>query len=203
MYEEQSPPEIVLMGSMILTETQPEVPMEMIGTETFRQKVLALKYAQEQAGGIGIAAPQVGWSARVMLLGLTQAAKTRYPQAPAVPFEVWINPEIDNFSSETCWAWEGCLSVPGLRGWIERPSTITVQGMNEKHQVITKTLDGFSARVFQHEMDHLNGILFPERVQNTRHIIPDDILVNQGKWAEEWPTPGARMTAPGSLSVLP
>ncbi len=191
------------MGSRILLETQPEVPTQTIGTEAFRQKLSALKNAQALAGGIGIAAPQVGWSARVMLLGLTAAAKKRYPQAPAVPFEVWINPVIHSFSTETCWAWEGCLSVPGLRGWIERPSTITARGMDEKGQVIKKTLDGFTARVFQHEADHLDGILFPQRAHNTRHIIPDDILANQGEWADEWPTPGARNTAPGALSVLP
>ena len=194
-------PDIILMGHPLLFEQQPEVPVDSIPNGDFQHNLSILKSAQEDSQGIGIAAPQIGWKARVMTVGISTENQYRYPQAPKIPFEYWINPEIVASGSDTCWTWEGCLSVPGMRAWVERPESVEIRGYNEQGQMIEKKLDGFHARVFQHEMDHLDGILFPMRVSQVAHIIPNEAIANQGSWAAGWPTPNARKTLRGQLSA--
>lgn len=112
--------------------------------------------------GIGIAAPQIGVNLRVVIFGVEQ--NPRYPDAEAVPQTVLINPVITPLGDATEDGWEGCLSVPGLRGLVSRHRHIRYQGCDEYGALIDRTVSGFHARVVQHECDHLDGVLYPARI---------------------------------------
>ncbi len=118
--------------------------------------------------GAGLAAPQIGVDLRVVIFGGT--ANPRYPDAPAVPDTVLINPQLDPLSADEEEGWEGCLSVPGLRGWVPRWSKLRYAGFDEAGRRFERTVDGFHARVVQHECDHLDGILYPMRVRDFRRF---------------------------------
>lgn len=115
--------------------------------------------------GAGIAAPQLGYHHRVVLFGVPTP---RYPDVGMIPETVLINPEISVLTDETEGCWEGCLSVPGLRGFVERPTHILYRGYDQEGKPIEREAKGFHARVVQHEVDHLDGILFPARVKDLR-----------------------------------
>merc|ERR1740129_191510 len=106
-----------------------------------------------------------------MCFGINGTNK-RYAGAEPVPFQFWLNPEIVWFSAGTNWLWEGCLSVPGMRGWVERPSKVVLRGLDAKGHEIEANLSGLAARVAQHECDHLDGVLFPHRVPDPRFLVP-------------------------------
>uniref|UniRef100_A0A7S2G3S3 Peptide deformylase n=1 Tax=Octactis speculum TaxID=3111310 RepID=A0A7S2G3S3_9STRA len=153
-------------------------------------------------GGIGIAAPQVGWWTRVFCFGIDDSNE-RYPAANPIPFSMWINPEIDTSAChETNWMWEGCLSVPGMRGWVERPSECILRGLDENGKLREVYLDGLSARIAQHEFDHLDGILFPQRTPGLEFIVPAASFEEKDRWAPQWPSEGSRSTALGELSPV-
>lgn len=114
--------------------------------------------------GVGLAAPQIGIPKRILVLEVNN--NVRYPLAGAIELDVLINPEITEFSKETDAGWEGCLSVPGLRGKINRASQITFEAYNDKGEFYSSSVEGFHARIIQHELDHLNGILFPQRLDD-------------------------------------
>ena len=116
-------------------------------------------------GGAGLAAPQIGVPLRVVVFG-TDAINPRYPQEPPVPRTVLINPVLTPLSDERQPSWEGCLSVPGLRGRVNRWLRLRVQGFNGEGQTIDQVVEGFHARVVQHECDHLDGVLFPDRLSD-------------------------------------
>ena len=124
--------------------------------------------------GAGLAAPQIGVDLRVVIFGGT--ANPRYPDAPAVPDTVLINPQLDPLSADEEEGWEGCLSVPGLRGWVPRWSKLRYAGFDEAGRRFERTVDGFHARVVQHECDHLDGILYPMRVRDFRRFGFTDVL---------------------------
>ena len=113
-------------------------------------------------GGVGIAAPQVYISKRIIIVA--SRPNPRYPNAPEMDAVVMVNPEILEFSQATCLGEEGCLSVPDERGQVQRAQSIKVRYHTLQGEVIETTFDGFPARIVQHEVDHLNGILFVERV---------------------------------------
>lgn len=113
--------------------------------------------------GAGLAAPQIGVNLRVVVFGF--AENQRYPDAPEVPETVLINPEIHPHGAAVE-AWEGCLSVPGMRGLVTRPECVQYTGRDPVGNVITRAVDGFHARVVQHECDHLDGVLYPQRIQD-------------------------------------
>ena len=136
---------------------------------------------------------------RVFLFGIEGGVNPRYPAAGEIPLSYWINPEITWQSDETNWMWEGCLSVPGMRGWVERPAAIVLQGWNQHGQACTQRLDGLAARVAQHELDHLNGILFPYRVPGPEFLVPQASMQAQDEWGPDWPSPGSRNTGLGEL----
>lgn len=128
------------------------------------------------ANGAGLAAPQVHVPLRVVIFqapeeraapGLSEAE--RYDHT--APLTVLINPEMEIVGSETEGGWEGCLSVPGLRGYVERASHIVYRGLDPECQVIERTAKGFHARVVQHELDHLDGILYPSRMRDLSQLI--------------------------------
>ncbi len=117
------------------------------------------------ANGAGLAAPQIGVDLQVVVFGSGEA-NPRYPDAPVVPYTVLINPVLTPLGAEEEEGWEGCLSVPGLRGVVPRFKRLRYQGFDEKGQPIDRTVEGFHARVVQHECDHLIGKLYPMRVRD-------------------------------------
>lgn len=114
--------------------------------------------------GAGLAAPQIGESLRVVIFGV--AKNPRYPDAEPVPTTVLINPEIDFLGDEMNEDWEGCLSVPGLRGLVPRYTRLRYGGHDQTGQKLERIAEGFHARVVQHEVDHLDGILYPRRMRD-------------------------------------
>ena len=118
--------------------------------------------------GAGLAAPQIGVDLRVVIFGGT--ANPRYPDAPAVPDTVLINPQLDPLSADEEGGWDGGVSVPGLRGWVPGCCNLRSAGFDEAGRRFERTVDGFHARVVQHECDHLDGILYPMRVRDFRRF---------------------------------
>lgn len=116
------------------------------------------------ANGAGLAAPQIGVNLQLVIFGFKN--NVRYPDAPAVPETVLINPVLRPLSDETEDGWEGCLSVPGLRGVVPRWTSLHYEGFDQTGAAISRDVDGFHARVVQHETDHLNGILYPMRIKD-------------------------------------
>lgn len=116
------------------------------------------------AGGVGLAAPQIGVGLQVVIFGFEKSE--RYPDAPPVPQTILINPVITPLGVDEELGWEGCLSVPGLRGEVPRFRRIRYQGIDEQGRVIDRTVEGFHARVVQHECDHLVGKLYPMRMRD-------------------------------------
>ena len=127
--------------------------------------------------GAGIAAPQIGVSARVVIFELQD--NPRYPHISPVPYTVLVNPTLTPLTQEESEGWEGCLSVPGMRGLVPRITRVRYQGFDLNGAPIDRTVEGFHARVVQHEVDHLDGILFPQRVRDLRHFGFEDALAGQ------------------------
>jgi peptide deformylase len=129
--------------------------------------------------GAGLAAPQIGVDLRVVIFGSGEI-NPRYPEAPPVPRTVLINPQLEFIGATTEGGWEGCLSVPGLRGWVPRHTRLRYRGVDEFGNAIEREVDGFHARVVQHECDHLDGILYPMRMQDfSRFGFVDELAAAQ------------------------
>ncbi|HEY9546776.1 MAG TPA: peptide deformylase [Solimonas sp.] len=124
--------------------------------------------------GAGLAAPQIGVDLRVVIFGF--ARNDRYPDAPAVPETVLINPQLTPLSDELEDGWEGCLSVPGLRGVVPRYRQLQYRGFDREGKPIERHAEGFHARVVQHECDHLDGVLYPMRVRDFTRFGFTDVL---------------------------
>jgi len=133
----------------------------------------------EARGGVGIAAPQIGEFVRVVVFGMEHSA--RYPQAPPIPRTVLINPVIEPLDDELEEGWEGCLSVPGMRGLVPRYRRVRYCGSDEHGEPLVREVEGFHARVVQHECDHLDGILYPLRVRDLRDFGFEDELARAGR----------------------
>ncbi len=127
--------------------------------------------------GAGLAAPQIGVSLRVVIFEIT--SNPRYPDVPPIPFTVLVNPELTALGEEQEDGWEGCLSVPGLRGLVPRFTRLRYRGRDIEGAVIDRTVAGFHARVVQHEVDHLDGILYPQRMRDLRNFGFEDALRGQ------------------------
>lgn len=134
-----------------------------------------MRDTMKHEGGIGIAAPQMACPYRIVIFGFDQSG--RYPDADAIPFTVLINPEIKPLDDDMQDDYEGCLSVPGLRGLVPRFEHITYRGLDANGQLIERSVSGFHARVVQHECDHLDGILYPQRIKNLRDFGFEDELL--------------------------
>ncbi len=146
-------------------------PVTSIDEPLFQQTLDDLEEFVINQGGMGIAAPQVGISQRFFIL--SSHPNDRYPYAPDIkPFAV-INPEIIGHDQRTEIGWEGCLSVPGIRGQVLRYSTVDVRFQQRDGAVVEIQFDGFLARVFQHELDHLDGILFIDRVPGMHALMSE------------------------------
>ena len=152
--------EVLKMGDPRLLEVAR--PVEHFDAPELHALLADMRDTMAQQNGAGLAAPQIGVGYRVVIFGVQ--ANPRYPQAEEVPDTVLINPVIEPLGKEIQEDWEGCLSVPGLRGWVPRYSRIRYAGFDEKGQRLERTVEGFHARVVQHECDHLDGILYPRRI---------------------------------------
>lgn len=128
----------------------------------------------KEKGGVGIAAPQIGCNKRVIMFGFEKSQ--RYPKEKPVPFTILINPVLKILSTDMNDGWEGCLSVPGLRGLVSRYNKIAYCGFDPQGKRIEGIAQGFHARIIQHECDHLDGILFPQRLQDLRFFGFEDEL---------------------------
>lgn len=153
---------VLRMGNPLLLARANEVTA--FGTPELDALLADMRDTMAALNGAGLAAPQIGVSLRVVIFGV--AANPRYPDAPSVPETVLINPVLTPMSSEQEEGWEGCLSVPGLRGRVPRYTKLHYRGVDERGAPVDRTVDGFHARVVQHEVDHLDGILYPMRVRD-------------------------------------
>jgi peptide deformylase len=131
---------------------------------------------REQSGA-GLAAPQIGVGLRVVIFELKE--NPRYPHVSPVPYTVLVNPELTPLGEEQDEGWEGCLSVPGMRGLVPRYRRLRYRGLDAAGALIDRTVEGFHARVVQHEVDHLDGILYPQRVRDLRNFGFEDALIGQ------------------------
>ncbi|HUI59700.1 MAG TPA: peptide deformylase [Steroidobacteraceae bacterium] len=127
--------------------------------------------------GAGIAAPQIGVSLRVVIFEVQE--NPRYPHVTPVPYTVLINPEVTVLGHDQEEGWEGCLSVPGMRGLVPRFRRLRYRGVDRYGAPIDRTVEGFHARVVQHEVDHLEGILYPQRIRDLREFGFEDVLAGQ------------------------
>ena len=124
--------------------------------------------------GVGLAAPQIGVDLRLVIFGFD--ANPRYPDAASVPYTVLINPALTPLSEETEEDWEGCLSIPGLRGMVPRWKHLHYRGLDPQGRVVERSVEGFHARVVQHECDHLDGMLYPMRIRDFSRFGFVDVL---------------------------
>jgi peptide deformylase len=140
-------------------------PVQQFGTALMLELIQDMRDTMAAASGAGLAAPQIGVSLQVVVFGSGQP-NPRYPDAPPVPPTVLINPVLTRIGVEEQLGWEGCLSVPGLRGQVPRWTHLRYQGFDEHGTAIDRTVSGFHARVVQHECDHLRGQLYPMRMRD-------------------------------------
>lgn len=160
------------MGDPVLLQRAAEV--DQFDTPELHALIQDMHDTMEAMDGAGIAAPQIGVSLRVVIFGVGK--NPRYPDAEQVPYTVLINPKLTPLGSEMEDGWEGCLSVPGLRGIVPRHARLHYTGLDQYGNVIDRIASGFHARVVQHECDHLDGILYPMRIKDLRNLGYTDVL---------------------------
>jgi peptide deformylase len=160
------------MGDPRLLERSSEV--ERFGTAELAALLADMRETMLAASGAGLAAPQIGVGLRVVIFGVER--NPRYPDVEAVPYTELLNPVLTPLSDEIEEGWEGCLSVPGLRGVVPRHAHLRYSGFDPNGHVIEREVSGFHARVVQHETDHLDGILYPMRVRDFTRFGFTDVL---------------------------
>lgn len=164
--------EVLRMGDARLLRRAEEV--KQFDTPELHALLADMRDTMLAMDGVGLAAPQIGVNLRVVIFEV--AGNPRYPEAEAVPQTVLINPVITPVKKKMEEDWEGCLSVPGLRGLVPRYINIRYQGRDEYGALIDRTVSDFHARVVQHECDHLDGILYPMRMRDLRKLGYTDVL---------------------------
>lgn len=160
---------IVQLGDPILR--QKATVVENINEQRIQKLIDDLMATVAQANGVGIAAPQVAQSCRLFIVA--SRPNPRYPNAPSMEPTAMINPKIIASSTEIVKGWEGCLSIPGIRGLVPRSQAIEVEYTNRNGKVQKQELTDFVARIFQHECDHLDGIVFLDKLESTLDIITE------------------------------
>jgi len=153
---------------------QPSADVSRFDTPELHDLIRDLRDTMLAADGVGLAAPQIGVNSRVVIFGFQE--NPRYPDADPVPEMILINPVITPLSEEMSEGWEGCLSLPGLRGLVPRYEHIRYQGFDPLGNAIDREVHGFHARVVQHECDHLDGFLYPMRMTDMSQFGFTDIL---------------------------
>jgi len=157
---------VLHMGDPRLLE--PSRPIRKFRTAELNELITDMRDTMISLSGAGLAAPQIGVNLQVVIFGVE--ANPRYPDAETVPFTILINPKLTPVDDEMEEGWEGCLSVPGMRGLVPRYMNLRYQGFNENGKKINRTVSDFHARVVQHECDHLAGILYPMRIRDMRNF---------------------------------
>jgi peptide deformylase len=142
--------------------------VEQLDTPELHELIADMRDTMQALNGAGLAAPQIGVDLQVVIFGVD--ANPRYPEAEPVPHTVLINPELEPLGDELEEGWEGCLSVPGMRGLVPRYRRLRYRGVDEYGNEIDRTVENFHARVVQHEVDHLMGILYPMRIDDMRNF---------------------------------
>jgi len=155
---------VLRMGDPRLLEVSRSV--ERFDTAELRELLIDMQDTMHALNGAGLAAPQIGVPLRVVIFGMQ--SNPRYPDAEPVPFTVLVNPVLETLGDDLEEGWEGCLSVPGMRGLVPRYKRLRYRGFDASGHAIDRTVDDFHARVVQHECDHLDGVLFPMRVRDLR-----------------------------------
>lgn len=150
-------------------------PVQAFDTPELHQLVADMQETMAAVNGAGLAAPQIGVDLRLVIFG-SGAINPRYPQYEPIPKTILINPVITPLGAEEEEGWEGCLSVPGMRGVVPRWARVRYQGFDLQGQAIDRTVDGFHARVVQHECDHLDGKLYPMRIRDFSRFGFNDVL---------------------------
>jgi len=163
---------VLKMGDPRLLEVARKV--ENFSTPEFEGLLRDMHDTMEALEGAGLAAPQIGISLQVVIFGVEH--NPRYPDAEEVPYTVLVNPVLTPLTEYMEQDWEGCLSVPGLRGMVPRYGRIRYEGSDQYGNRIDRTVEGFHARVVQHECDHLQGILYPMRITDFRTFGFTDVL---------------------------
>lgn len=163
---------ILRMGDPRLLQSA--APVRDFATPALQELIDDMFDTMRAAGGVGLAAPQIGVGLQVVIFGFEASA--RYPDAAAVPQTILINPLITPLGDEEALGWEGCLSVPGLRGEVPRALRIRYQGFDAEGGAIDRTVEGFHARVVQHECDHLIGRLYPTRMRDLTRFGYTEVL---------------------------
>ena len=173
--------DVLRMGHPVLRERAK--PVEQFATPELRALLQDMQDTMAAKSGAGLAAPQIGVGQRVVIFGVEKNA--RYPDAEPVPFTVLVNPKIVILTREVEEEWEGCLSVPGMRGIVPRYTKLRYTGFDIEGNPIERVAEGFHARVVQHECDHLDGILYPQRMTDlsrlgfNEELFPDEQLVDE------------------------
>ncbi len=155
-------------------------PVRAFDTAALRELLADMRETMAAHSGAGLAAPQIGVPWRVVIFG-TGAPNPRYPGAEIVSETVLINPELEPIGAQQEEGWEGCLSVPGMRGLVPRFVELRYRGVDEQGRPIDRRVSGFHARVVQHEVDHLDGILYPMRISDLRQFgFNEELFPGQG-----------------------
>ena len=159
--------EIVKIGNPVLREKAQALPQEILKDSKFKTLLKDMVSTMHKMNGVGLAANQVGLGIRLIVLECQ--SNPRYPKAKSFPLEIWMNPKIIQYSKEKEEGWEGCLSIPGYRGIVPRAKWLTFEAVNPEGKKIRKTVKGFHARVIQHEVDHINGLFYIDRMPHFKN----------------------------------
>ena len=165
---------VLKMGAPLLRQVA--APVQRFDAE-LTALVADMNDTMRALNGAGLAAPQIGASLRVVIFEVT--SNPRYPEVSPIPYTVLVNPELTPIGESQEEGWEGCLSVPGLRGLVPRFRALRYRGFDIEGAPIDRTVEGFHARVVQHEVDHLDGILYPQRMRDLRNFGFEDALIGQ------------------------
>lgn len=158
---------IVRMGHPVLRQAAEPLPVEAIASDTTRRLIIDMIDTLHDYGGIGLAAPQIGEPVRLAIVEIPETG-SRYGELEGMPLTVFVNPSISILDHGRQGFWEGCLSVPGLRGFVERPQKVRVDYLDLEGARQSLELEGFLATVFQHEFDHLDGKLYIDHIDDMR-----------------------------------
>lgn len=171
---------ILRIGNPLLRELAEDVSESEIGTKEFKKLLRDMFETMRFAEGVGLAAPQIGILKKIVVVG-SEEDNNRYKGSPAVPEQVILNPEITPLSPPGEGFWEGCLSVPGMRGYVERPEKIKMKWRDENFDPHEEVIEGYRAIVMQHECDHLFGVLYVDRLKSTKLFGFNEDVESEGK----------------------
>ena len=171
---------VLRLGNKKIKKISQPVDESEITTKDFKKLIGDLFDTMRFEKGVGLAAPQIGVLKRVVVVS-KEEENERYPDTPKIIDQVLINPVITPLSPPDGGFWEGCLSVPGMRGFVERPAKIKIEYYDEKWKFHSKVIDDFNAVVYQHECDHLDGVLYVDRLKSSKLFGYTDEVDTKGK----------------------